>query len=276
MKVFRVGSGYALIASVAVASPAIAKPKASPQPVPITNPVSGAFVLSNLSWTNKCSTTGAGGQFFPTCASAELNLYDNQWLELRFWNRAGFGATFADAAVKAIGFGGLAAPTGTRGAANGWDAGFGGFQIGWQPEADIQGPNDGNGFKTSGNPDAFCSGLGVSCPGGITTPWTSNGGGGFASFYWYAGAGVTSLDPNVVSLQMHAGSGPNGWSTGYLCLSDGASTTVVDNQIVWACGEDGTTTTTSTEIAPEPATMTLLGTGLAAMMAARRRRRAQR
>lgn len=240
-------------------------------PPPISNRVAGAFVVSNLTWTNQCSTTGSGGQFFPTCASASLKLYSNNWLELLFWNRAGFGGTNANASVKAIALGGLATPTGTEGGANGWDAGFGGTRIDWAPEYDIQGPNTGNGFNTSGNGSAFCSGLATSCPGGITTPSTSIGGGGSASFYWYAGTGLTSLNANTTSLQLHSGSGPDGWSTGYLCLSDGAGRTVVEGNVTWSCGGDVLGGIAA--VTPEPATLTLIATGLAGMAAARRRRR---
>lgn len=259
-----------LLALTVVATP-VALHAAPPPPPPVTNPVAGAYVVSNLTWTNQCSTMGAGGSFFPTCASASLQLYSNNWLELLFWNRAGFGGTDANAAVKAIALGGLATPTGTEGGVNGWDAIFGGNRIDWAPETDIQGPNSGNGFKTSGNGDAFCSGFETSCPGGITTPWTSIGGGGSASFYWYAGTGLTSLNANTTSLQLHSGSGPNDWSTGYLCLSDGAGRIVVEGNVSWACGGD--VLGGNAEVTPEPATMTLIATGLAGMAAARRRRR---
>ncbi|MBA2290986.1 MAG: PEP-CTERM sorting domain-containing protein [Gemmatimonadales bacterium] len=266
------------LAVTAFLSPAALHAGRPAPPPTVSSPTAGAYVVSNLTWTNQCSTGGSGGQFFPTCASASLNLYSNNWLELLFWNRAGFGGTFSNAAVKAIGLGGLATPTGTQGGATGWDAGFGGTRVDWDPEGDIPGPNTGNGFRTNGNGDAFCSGAGAGCPGGITTPWTSISGGGSAAFYWFIGAGLTSLNANAISLQLHSGSGPNGWSTGFLCLSDGAGRTVVEDNETWTCadnmlGDPAGVLGGTAQVTPEPATMTLIATGLAGMAAARRRRR---
>jgi hypothetical protein len=230
----------------------------------------------NLTWTNICSATGEGGAFFPTCASASLFLYDNGWMELRFWNRSGLDGGWEDGAVKAIGLSAVPAGTGDRGldVGDGWEALFGADQIDWSPENDIQGPNTGDGWKTSGNGDAFCSDIGTGCPGGITTPWTSIAGGGYAGFYWFVGDAITVLDPTKITLQMHVGSGPNGWSTGYACYSDGyeQNTFVDDKGKAWTCDDNPDDPGGPQETVPEPATMTLLATGLVGMAAARRKR----
>lgn len=241
-----------------------------PPPDPVINPVSAASSTFTLTWTNVCSTVNVT---FPTCASARLQGWDNGWMSLDFWARAGINGTFETASVTAIGLGNTPAAGGDR--EDDWDAGFGGSQINWSPSnggGGIPGPATADGFRTTGQGSAFCSGIDSNgattpnCPGGITTIWGGgfNSGGG-AIFYWFVGTeAIDALVDSEITLQMHVQAGPNGQSTGYNCLSD--------NFLNESCGGDNPDPPTETTV-PEPATMTLLATGLAGMAAARRRKK---
>ena len=260
------GTTLALL-TLGATAPAFAGPK--PPPPAFGNPTAGASQTFVLTWTNVCSSTGVT---FPSCASAQLQGFDNGWMSLSFWHRSGLMDTYKHSSVTAIGLSNVPSADGDVGVD--WDAGFGGSRIDWAPATGgggIPGPGGADGFRTTGQGSAFCSDLNVPdlCPGGYTTTW----GGGFANgggavFYWFVGnAAIEALDPAEITLQMHVQSGPGGQSTGYECLSD--------NYLAETPCDSPDDPGGPQETVPEPATMTLLATGLVGMAAARRKRNKQ-
>lgn len=225
-------------------------------------------------WTEVC-TDPAGPAFeFVTCMSGSLD-YDAGTGEVNFWvwNLAGFDASYAQSRIDAFGLYGVP-----------WGAGdMTGFAV-----ENAGGTDRGDYWEvsTTGIPGGGCCSLTFGLtqdagpkkdvvssnhngtPGGHdVTTWTGAGdlvtGAGAFKFSWFVDPNLV-FDPEGVLMYAHLKESAVGQSDQFYCNADGF--------LNESCGGDNPDPPLETTV-PEPATLTLLASGLVGLTAARKRRK---